>query len=145
MAHARIASSALLLTLTACTSAPGGPAASPTAPAPAGNTTAVTGTVIDCGAWTLGQGEALPTRAGGCLRDAARDRRPARLVVTAPTVEGDPIVTTYVTRPDGRVEVTTDARQDRFGSGRIERRICAELDVTDRDLPVGDRCSPSPA
>ena len=117
------------------------PAGSPTARSDAG----VAPDLTDCGTWTVGQGDRLAAQAADCLRDATRDRRPARLVVTFPTTEGDPITTSYLVRADGRVEVTTDSRRDRFGSGRIERQTCQGL-RPDASRPVFTDCStPQPA
>ena len=96
-------------------------------PGPATTAPTTVSAVTDCGAFELSQGERLPAAAVACLRAAIRDRRPARLEQTAPTVEGDPIHLTYVSDPDGRVAVTTDARQDRYGSGTIERATCTGL------------------
>ncbi|GEL93458.1 hypothetical protein [Cellulomonas composti] len=67
-----------------------------------------------CGEIVLGQGEQVPATAWACL-DAATGTG-ATLVVTFPTTEGDPIVTTYRVGPDvDGLEITTDATQDRFG------------------------------
>ncbi|XVV08923.1 DUF4362 domain-containing protein [Actinoplanes sp. CA-131856] len=82
------------------------------------------GTVTDCGTFTLDQGETLPQDAGLCLLTASREGRIARLSVTAPTVEGDPIVTVYATRPDGGVEVVEDTRADAYGAQEITREVC---------------------
>ncbi|MFC8619774.1 DUF4362 domain-containing protein [Micromonospora purpureochromogenes] len=144
MGKTRAIALALLLAVAACAPADGAPTASPpttAAPPSAASPTAVgPDAPRDCGTWTVEQGEELTPRAGACLGDALRDRLPARLVVTAPTVEGDPITTSYLTRPDGRVEVTTDARRDRFGSRRVERQICDGPPIA-AGLPVFGRCS----
>lgn len=80
--------------------------------------------ITDCGTFNLSHGEGLPDSAVQCLLEAVGARRPARLIETRPTVEGDPIPVTYVAHADGRVEVITDSRQDRFGNQMIERRMC---------------------
>jgi hypothetical protein len=78
----------------------------------------------DCGTFDLPQGESLPDSAVRCLVEAVRAGRPARLQVTRPTVEGDPIPVTYTAGTDGRVEVITDSRQDSFGTPIITRETC---------------------
>lgn len=78
----------------------------------------------DCGTFTLSQGEQFPEAAARCLIDAASAGRPARLQVTRPTVEGDPIPITYTSGEDGRVEVVTDSRQDKWGQQVITRETC---------------------
>jgi hypothetical protein len=80
--------------------------------------------VTDCGTFKLSQGERLPESAVRCLVEAVQARRPARLMQTRPTVEGDPIPVTYVADTDGRVEVITDSRQDAFGSRIVVRQTC---------------------
>ncbi|SBV28491.1 hypothetical protein GA0070620_4034 [Micromonospora krabiensis] len=85
----------------------------------------------DCGTLLLRQGQTVPTDALRCVVEAADNRQQARLVVTQPTTEGDPITTTYAVLGDGRVEVTTDARADRFGSGRVERQTCTGPSIED--------------
>ncbi|MFR9774804.1 DUF4362 domain-containing protein [Micromonospora sp. MS34] len=98
----------------------------------------------DCGVWTLGQGDRLPTEAAECLDGALRDGQEARMRVIAPTIEGGPITTDYLVRVDGRVEVIADGRRDRYGAGRIERRICTGP-VSYTPVPSFPTCStPTP-
>ncbi|MFF5083916.1 DUF4362 domain-containing protein [Actinoplanes sp. NPDC000266] len=85
---------------------------------------APSGSVTDCGTFTLDQGERVPEDAGLCLLTASKEGRVAQLEVTAPTVEGDPIITVYATRPDGGIEVVEDTRQDEFGAKEVTREIC---------------------
>ena len=102
------------------------------------------GPVTDCGTFELSQGERPPETAVRCLVDAVEARIRARLKVTRPTVEGDPIPVTYVTHADGSVEVITDARQDKFGSGDIQRMTCVRPSLTP-DGPDFAECSePAP-
>ncbi|WP_433824835.1 DUF4362 domain-containing protein [Actinoplanes sp. CA-015351] len=79
----------------------------------------------DCGSFDLHQGEEVPGDAVTCLLDAFTAKRVATLKVTSPTTEGDPIPVTYATRADGRIDVTTDSRQDNFGTQIIERVTCS--------------------
>jgi len=53
-----------------------------------------------------------------------RARTVATLSVTMSTVEGDPIRTTYRSRTDGRVDVVTDGRKDRYGPRKVTTRVC---------------------
>jgi hypothetical protein len=65
-----------------------------------------------------------------CVATAMHERRPAILRLTQTTTEGDPVRMTFTVRPDGRVDVVTDATHDRFaGSGsRIQKETCTRLD-----------------
>lgn len=111
------------------------PPAAPPPPAAAGT--------IDCGTFSLNQGSLLPATAITCLVDAVKQRKQARLQVTRPTVEGDPIITWYATRPDGIVEVTRDATKDKFGGGvGITRELCSGP-VPEGDSVRFERCDPA--
>jgi hypothetical protein len=81
---------------------------------------------IDCGTVTLDQGESPPPAMLTCLLDAVAAARSVHLTIVAPTVEGDLVPTTY--RGDGTatILVIVDARQDRFGSGRLEYQTCEQ-------------------
>lgn len=70
-----------------------------------------------CGAVELDQGETIPQDALDCLAAAGAGTAGAELVVTAPTVEGDPIVSYYRALPDGGIEVFVDMTKDSFGGG----------------------------
>jgi hypothetical protein len=93
----------------------------------------------DCGTFTLGQGEHLPADAAQCLISAARTGRPAKLAVTRPTTEGDPIPMTYTAR-DGKVEVLTDTRADNFGPKTLTLQTCTGPGIVDREFHW-DSCS----
>jgi hypothetical protein len=80
--------------------------------------------VTDCGASVLEQGEQLGDQAADCFLNALTANKPARLEVSFPTTEGDPITQTYQHLEAGRVQVVTDATQDRLGSGKIETQVC---------------------
>jgi hypothetical protein len=57
---------------------------------------AASAAVADCGTFQLSQGEGLPESAVRCFVEAVQARRPARLMETRPTVEGDPIPVAYI-------------------------------------------------
>ncbi len=70
-----------------------------------------------CGAIQLGQGEEVPDEAWTCLDAALASGRATTLVVTRPTVEGDPVVLTYRVGGDVRgLEVVTDDSADAFAA-----------------------------
>lgn len=62
-----------------------------------------------------------------CLLTAFQTGAAATFVSRTTTVEGDPYTRSYVVRGPGDVEITTDARADSYGSGRIERQRCDRL------------------
>lgn len=105
-----------------------------------GQTAASTAPGIDCGTFKLGQGEKLPAAALRCLTGAAAAGEPARLQQTSPTVEGDPITTTYIVVAPGHLRVVHDARADRFGSGDVRWQSCTSLTQVDGRL-VTDGCT----
>jgi len=106
------------------------PAAPPASPAP------LAAGARDCGSLTLHQGGVVPAAAVTCLAGALSGGSSARLVVTAPTVEGDPIVTTYLTKAGGHVSVTTDARADTYG-GSGTKYFVADCTGLDGSVPAG--------
>jgi len=79
--------------------------------------------MIECGTVTLGQAERLSDAVLTCFLQAVDDRRPVHLSVTRPTIEGDPIITTF-DGDNGHVEVTIDSRQDRFGAREVTHQTC---------------------
>lgn len=98
--------------------------------------------VTDCGTFTIGQGDTVPAAARDCLITATQAREPARLKVTWPTVEGDPIPELYEADSTGRVHVTSDTRSDRFGPKAVTTRVCADVTVVQERLTFG-RCDPA--
>ncbi|RKR88906.1 uncharacterized protein DUF4362 [Micromonospora pisi] len=132
----------VMVVLSAC----GGPDTSDapdvaTAAAVEGSSTAIE----DCGTFELSQKNVdLPEDAATCFIDAAQAGRPARLKVTRPTTEGDPITSVYEAGVDGGVEVVRDSRQDRFGEQNVSRRTCTGP-VSRRGLIDFAQCSePTP-
>jgi hypothetical protein len=97
------------------------PAAAPAAPSPSADAD------VDCGTFDLGQGEELPDHAGRCLVEAVQTKRAARLQVSEPTVEGDPIVSTYTAYRGGGVELVLDSRQDGFGPKAVTTQTCTAV------------------
>jgi hypothetical protein len=101
--------------------------------------------VTDCGTFNLSQGEGLPDSAIRCFIEAVQARHPARLEETRPTIEGDPIPVTYIADADGRVEVTTDSRQDSFGSQIITRHTCTGPTAAPGRLSFAQCSEPTPS
>lgn len=83
-----------------------------------------------CGSYVLDHVTQVPQPALDCLAEALRDRRPLSLRVTRPTIEGDPVPTTYTPLPDGRIEIVSDTSKDRYGSGDRHVLLCAAGPVT---------------
>ena len=131
-ATAVAATAVLVLGASACGSGVAGTGAAPVA------SVSVAPTVKDCGTVTLSQGVS-PKAALGCVLVASRDATPAHLMLTLPTVEGDPVVMSYLVLADGTVEVVEDDRADRFGGSHAKaqlwRKVCPrQLDVTVADV-----------
>jgi len=89
--------------------------------------------VQDCGTYEASY-ERPEDEGYRCAAAAFAAGRPARLEVTRPTDEGDPVVLTYET--DGLVvRVTEDHRRDRLSDGGIGRKVCREWTI---DPAAGD-------
>jgi hypothetical protein len=89
-----------------------------------------------CGEEMLEQGEGGDVALRTCLLEAYQEGRPAELVSTQPTIEGDPITRYIRVHENGVVEIFHDATRDRFGSGGWERLVC------DRLVPVAEANDP---
>ncbi len=116
----------LLLAVAACTQ-PARPVNPPIAKpieTPSATPSATPTPVVGCGVHVLGQGGGLSETATRCIIDAAAGGRRARLQESRPTIEGDPIITSYLVRADGVVEVTRDTTKDRFGTPGISTETC---------------------
>lgn len=81
----------------------------------------------ECGVEQNVHGEGLDPVARQCLLDAFLAGEAAVFVERSVTDEGDPIIRTFRTHGIAPVELTHDARQDSFGSGRIELIACERL------------------
>jgi hypothetical protein len=113
----------VMLGLTGCASAtPGGPLPEP---------------VTVCGEYTLDQGESISQEAVDCMAEGGPG---ATLTVTTPTVEGDPIVTTYTGLAGGGYEVHADMSKDRWGGG-TSTMVCPDA-VSVVDLRACDTVAP---
>lgn len=92
-------------------------------------------TFSDCGAVELGQcsGQDETVEAPeaiSCLLEAFAACEPVRADITRPTIEGDPILSTFFVLPEGEgcgLVVFIDSREDAFGSQEIDRYACTEL------------------
>lgn len=84
--------------------------------------------VLDCGRYE--NRNRPPTsaeeEANQCLIEALDARRPAKLVATLATVEGDPIAHTFTVTEAGRVELVVDATRDAYGGG-VQSYTCTGL------------------
>ncbi|MGK5685615.1 DUF4362 domain-containing protein [Actinoplanes sp. URMC 104] len=133
----------LLLLVTACDS-PGGEAraARPSGGTAAPGTTVTRGqATVDCGTFVLGQGEDLADSAARCFVDAVAAGRPARLKVTRPTVEGQPIPITYTAGAGGRTQVLVDHRQDGYSTPALYRQTCWGPSAGEHGIDF-ERCTP---
>lgn len=98
-----------------------------------------------CGEEVRALGEAGDVAARTCLLDAHVEGRPAELISTQPTIEGDPITRYVRVHENGVVEIFVDATRDRFGSGTWERLRCETLTaVPDETVFVESGCEELP-
>ena len=89
-------------------------------------------TYASCGAYRITQDECgpdatTPPAEVQCLIDAVAACRPAHLTLTRGTLEGDPIDTAYVVRPEGTgcsVITIVDTRADQFGGQSLTTSQC---------------------
>ena len=86
--------------------------------------------VADCGSTQVRQGKELaPSAASRSCFERARARGDeARLSLTYPTTEGDPIHDHFLLAGDGRVRLYEDATEDAFGSDEWMLVECFEPD-----------------
>lgn len=135
---------ALPLALGACDSSGPETAAAPPAgsatPAPK-HITVVAPELSDCGTWTIAQGEQLASEAADCLVEAVEQRQRARLIVTAPSVEGAPVLNSYLVHADGRVTVTIDSSRDPNSSTTLVWQNCVGPVQVIGPLPIFAECS----
>jgi hypothetical protein len=99
---------------------------------------------VDCGTFDLGQGEELPDHAGRCLAEAVNAKRAARLRVSEPTVEGDPIVSTYTAYRGGGIELVLDSRQDGFGPKAVTTQTCTAVSFSAGRVEASGCSDPKP-
>lgn len=84
-----------------------------------------------CGAFVLGQGEAIPTEAVECLAAAAGSGERAQLAWSFPTTEGDPIVSFAFAAEGSDVTVyTTNAFDSWGGDPQWTRSTCDSSTAT---------------
>ena len=80
-----------------------------------------------CGREVQTHGQGYDEAARTCLWDAYRAGRPAELVMTRHTIEGDPITLTLRVRSNTSIEVLVDNR-DRFGTRGLHSSVCKVLE-----------------
>jgi hypothetical protein len=91
-----------------------------------------------CGEFTLRLGEQVPASATECFENAI-GAGGAELILTAPTDEGDPVVSWFRALPTGGVEIWTDVRQDKFaGEAAWQHSLCPSADSW---LPESSECT----
>lgn len=82
-----------------------------------------------CGELRLGQGESVPTEAWDCLEAGAEAG--AEFVVASPTTEGDTIRYYFRMGPTiSGMEIFIDSTEDKWGTGKWDRRVCTGDDLT---------------
>lgn len=136
----RLALLAALGLLTAC----GSQAVPDPDPAASASASPSVATEARCGAVVLDQGERLDVVAKdelACLDGALQSGRAATLTVTAPTDEGDPIVTAWHLTATGTLDAEVDASRDSFrASGPATTHVsCGRI----TQLPDPLSCAPS--
>ncbi|EAP98750.1 lipoyltransferase [Janibacter sp. HTCC2649] len=97
---------------------------------------------ISCGEVELGQGEVLEVggaKERACFEGALREGRAATLAVSQPTIEGDPIVTTWRLATDRTLTGDIDSSKDRFGNQAHTLVSCGRI----TQLPDPLRCAQS--
>ena len=134
-----------LVALVAGCGASGGPTASGTSTAPVASGTS-------CGDVTLAQGATagVPESALTCFTTALADERRVTLTVTEPTVEGDPVTTTYTALLGNHVQVDVDSSKDAFAgmNPTVSRQVCTGASVAHGRLLLAgcqDLATPNPA
>jgi hypothetical protein len=80
-----------------------------------------------CGSEPTAMGENLNVEGRRCILAAYRAGEKAEFASAGRSIEGDPIYRVIRVHAWGVVEIVHDARQDRFGSGRVERLQCEAL------------------
>ncbi|SDD11408.1 hypothetical protein SAMN05216410_2865 [Sanguibacter gelidistatuariae] len=83
--------------------------------------------LASCGELKLAQGESVPAQAWDCLEAGVATG--AEFVVAKLTTEGDPITYYFRVGPKiGGVDIFIDSTQDKWGSGKWDRRLCTGED-----------------
>jgi len=104
-----------------------------------------------CGSYAIPQGTpGIRADKLDCLSAAYAEGRAVTLSVTELTTEGDPIVTTYTTTPDRKLDVVVDSTADAFGPGGVAHYACnaatftlGRVDTAGCETIAGPRESPA--
>jgi hypothetical protein len=80
-----------------------------------------------CGIEEPEMGANLDVDGRRCLLDAFLAGRPAVFETRMTSIEGDPIARRYTVLGPALVQIEHDARQDRYGSGKVEVLHCPRL------------------
>jgi hypothetical protein len=139
----RLAGLVLPLFVVGCAAAPSAAPMSSSGAVPSSAPASSSGSaVLDCGSFTLRQGEDMPDSAVMCFLEAQRAKRAVRLERTAPSTEGYPVREEYVTDDTGLIAVTIDMSRDPYGGFRIVRKACSEAAATDTGYLSFTGCKP---
>ncbi|HMJ13008.1 MAG TPA: hypothetical protein VK524_16415 [Polyangiaceae bacterium] len=104
------------------------PSAAP-APSPA---SALPPEIRDCGSEKSAHGSGVNSAARECFWHAYEEGRPARLIITLHTIEGDPMRYELHVKSRTAIYVTYES-QDRFGTQGTSRFRCSALEQTTPD------------
>jgi hypothetical protein len=110
------------------TATPATPASNATAASPSAETPANP----SCGKEENVHGQGHNAAARACFWEAYQTNKPAELVLTVYTIEGDPITHALLMRSSSSIEVVRDSK-DRFGSPGITRFTCTSLQRKQND------------
>lgn len=126
--------------------------ASSVGPAASGTPTAPVTASTSCGVVTLAQGDTagVPESALTCFTAALADQKRVTLTVTEPTVEGDPVTTTYTALLGNHVQVDVDSSKDAFAgmNPAVSRQVCTGASVAHGRLLLAgcqNLATPNPA
>lgn len=96
---------------------------------------------VDCGIDLLWQGERPSPARLTCFLDALAAGQLAQVQIVTPSVEGTLVPITYRGASTDKVEVFTDFRNDRYGTGRVEYQTCVGPRVGEDGHFSFDQCT----
>jgi hypothetical protein len=88
-----------------------------------------------CGSFAAGPSKPPPASVWACFSQARQHGKPAELVISQRSVEGDPIVTYYRTVPGQEgIETFTDYTKDAYGGGGWTHAVCQQVEPATSEL-----------